>query len=36
MTSGGKIKFQAATQWDNTYLWLMATDVGLTAKVVLW
>ncbi len=36
MTSGGAIWFQAATMYDATNLYLVASDSGLTAKVLLW
>ena len=36
MTSGGAIWFQPATMYDGTYLYLVASDAGVTAKVQIW
>ncbi len=36
MTSSGAIWFQAATMYDATNLYLVASDAGVTAKVLLW
>ncbi len=36
MTSGGAIWFQTPTDSDATNLYLVASDAGVTAKVVLW
>ena len=36
MTSGGAIWFQAPTMYDATNLYLVASDSGITAKVLLW
>lgn len=36
MTSGGAIWFQSPTDIDGTNLYLVASDVGVTAKVVVW
>ena len=36
MTSGGAIWFQSATMYDNTNLYLVASDPTVTAKVQVW
>jgi hypothetical protein len=36
MTSGGAIWFQAPTDLDATNLYLVASDAGVTAKVIVW
>lgn len=36
MTSAGAIWFQSPTEVDTTNLYLVASDAGVTAKVVLW
>ncbi len=36
MTSGGAIWFQSPTDVDATNLYLVATDSGITAKVLIW
>jgi hypothetical protein len=36
MTSGGAIWFQSPTMYDGTNLYLVASDAGVTAKVVIW
>jgi len=36
MTSGGAIWFQSPTDVDGTNLYLVASDAGVTAKVVVW
>jgi len=36
LTSAGTLWFQSATLYDATNLYLVASDAGVTAKVVLW
>jgi len=36
MTSGGAIWFQSTTMYDGTNLYLVASDAGVTAKVMVW
>lgn len=36
MTSGGALWFQPATLFDATYLYLTASDVGITASIQIW
>jgi len=36
MTSSGAIWFQPATMYDTTNLYLVASEAGVTAKVLLW
>ncbi|MEJ2008635.1 MAG: hypothetical protein P8Z30_10855, partial [Acidobacteriota bacterium] len=36
MTSSGAIWFQSSTLYDNTNLYLVASDAGVTAKVQIW
>ena len=36
MTSSGAIWFQSPTLFDGTNLYLVASDAGVTAKVVVW
>lgn len=36
MTSSGAIWFQSATMYDASNLYLVASDAGVTAKVLLW
>ena len=36
MTSGGAIWFQSPTDMDATNLYLVASDTGVTAKVLIW
>ena len=36
MTSPGAIWFQNPTDMDGSNLYLVASDAGVTAKVVLW
>jgi hypothetical protein len=36
MTSGGLIWFQTPTSYDGTNLYLVASDAGVTGKVVVW
>lgn len=36
MTSAGAIWFQSPTDMDGTNLYLVASDAGVTAKVILW
>jgi hypothetical protein len=36
MTSGGAIWFQAPTSYDGTNLYLVASDAGVTGKVIVW
>ncbi len=40
MTSGGAIWFQTngdgSLKWDNTYLYLVASAAGVTARVLVW
>ncbi len=36
MTTGGAIWFQSPTDMDGTNLYLVASDAGVTARVVLW
>ena len=36
MTLGGQIYFQTPTMYDGTNLYLVGSDSGLTAKVMLW
>ncbi len=36
MTSGGAIWFQTPTMFDNTNLYLVASDGGVTAKIEVW
>jgi len=36
MTSSGAIWFQSGTMYDGTNLYLVASDAGVTAKVLLW
>jgi len=36
MTSGGALWFQPANLFDATYLYLVASDVGITASIQVW
>jgi hypothetical protein len=36
MTSGGAIWFQTPTSYDGTNLYLVASDAGVTGKVIVW
>jgi hypothetical protein len=36
MTSGGAIWFQSPTDFDSTNLYLVASDAGVTGKVLVW
>jgi hypothetical protein len=36
MTSGGAIWFQSPTSYDGTNLYLVASDAGVTGKVIVW
>jgi len=36
MTSGGAVWFQSSKLYDNTNLYLVASDAGVTAKVQIW
>jgi len=36
MTSGGALWFQSPTMYDETNLYLVASDAGVTAKVQIW
>jgi hypothetical protein len=36
MTSGGAIWFQTPTSYDGVNLYLVASDAGLTGKVLVW
>jgi hypothetical protein len=36
MTSAGIIRFQSPTRWDDTYIYLVASDGGLTGKAEAW
>jgi hypothetical protein len=36
MTSGGAIWFQAPTSYDGVNLYLVASDAGVTGKVIVW
>jgi hypothetical protein len=36
MTSGGAIWFQTPTSYDGVNLYLVASDAGLTGKVIVW
>jgi hypothetical protein len=35
MTSGGQVWYQSVTQFDSTNLYLVASDVGVTGKAVV-
>ncbi len=36
MTSAGAIWFQSATMYDGTNLYLVASDAGVTARILIW
>jgi hypothetical protein len=36
MTSAGAIWFQAPTSYDGTNIYFVASDAGVTGKVVVW